>query len=59
MVYEEISALKDGLSENDAARSSVEGLIATLENISREAHTKTSFTYVSLEELKVYKQLSA
>lgn len=59
LVYEEISALKDGLSENDAARSSVEGLIATLENISREAHTKTSFTYVSLEELKVYKQLSA
>lgn len=58
-IYEESNALKNGLSENDAALSSVEGLITTLENISREAHAKTAFTYVSLEELKVYKQLSA
>ncbi len=58
-IYEESNALKNCLSENDAARSSVEGFIATLENISREAHDKTGFTYVPLEELKVYKQLSA
>lgn len=58
-VYEQSVSLKDGLSENDAAAASVDGLIATLENISKEAHTKTSFTYVPLEELKVYKQMSA
>ena len=56
--YEESAALKNELPENDAARSSVEGLIATLETVSREAHDKTGFTYVPLEELKAYKQLS-
>ena len=58
-VYEESSALKDGLSENDAALSSVEGLVTKLENISREAHKKTAFTYVPLEELKIYKSMNA
>ena len=58
-VYEESCALKDALSENDAARSSVEGLVTTLENISREAHQKTTFTYVPLEELKIYKSMNA
>lgn len=57
--YEQSVSLKDGLSENDSARSSVEGLIGTLETVSREAHDKTGFTYVPLEELKAYKQLSA
>lgn len=57
--YEESAALKSELPENDAAHSAVEGLIATLETVSREAHDKTSFTYVPLEELKAYKQLSA
>lgn len=45
--------------ENDAAIVSVDGLTATLESISREAHAKTSFTYVPLEELKIYRQMSA
>lgn len=58
-LYEQSVSLKDGLPENDAAAASVDGLIATLENISKEAHAKTSFTYVPLEELKVYKQMSA
>ena len=39
-VYEESCALKDALSENDAARSSVEGLVTTLEDISREAQKR-------------------
>ena len=57
-VYEESAALKNELPENDAARSSVEGLIATLETVSREAHNKTGFTYVPLVELKVYKSMN-
>lgn len=57
--YEQGVSLKDDLPENDAAIASVDGLITTLENISREAHAKTSFTYVPLEELKAYKQMSA
>lgn len=57
--YEQSVSLKADLPENDAAAASVDGLIATLENISKEAHDKTAFTYVPLEELKVYKQMSA
>lgn len=58
-IYEEGVSLKENLSEKDAARSSVEGFIATLENISREAHSKTAFTYVSFEELKIFKSMNA
>ena len=58
LAYEESAALKSELPENDAAHSSVKGLIATLETVSREAHGKTGFTYVPLEELKAHKQLS-
>lgn len=57
--YEKGVSLKSGLPENDAAAASVDGLISTLETISKEAHAKTSFTYVTLEELKAYKQMSA
>ena len=58
-VYDEAEQLKDSLAEKDPARSTVEGMIATLEGISREAHAKTSFTYLPLPELKAYKQMSA
>lgn len=58
-LYEQSVSLKDGLPENDAAAASVDGLISTLEAVSKDAHTKTAFTYVPLEELKVYKQMSA
>ena len=58
-LYEQSVSLKDGLAENDAAAASVDGLISTLETISKDAHAKTAFTYVPLEELKVYKQMSA
>ena len=58
-LYEQSVSLKDGLVENDAAAASVDGLISTLETISKDAHAKTAFTYVPLEELKVYKQMSA
>lgn len=57
-VYDEAEQLKDSLAEEDPARSAVEGMIATLEGISREAHAKTTFTYLPLPELKAYKQMS-
>ena len=51
-VYDEAEQLKGSLAEDDPAR-------ATLEGISREAHAKTTFTYLQLPELKAYKQMSA
>ena len=56
-VYDEAEQLKDSLAEDDPARSTVEGMIATLEGISREAHAKTAFTYLPLPELKAFKQM--
>ena len=58
-LYDEAEHLKDSLAEDDSARSTVEGMIATLEGISREAHAKTAFTYLPLPELKAFKQMSA
>ncbi|HJD23006.1 MAG TPA: AAA family ATPase [Firmicutes bacterium] len=58
-IYDEAEQLKDSLAEEDPARSTVEGMIATLEGISREAHAKTAFTYLPLPELKAFKQMSA
>ncbi len=58
-LYDEAEQLKDSLAEDDPARSTVEGMIATLEGISREAHAKTAFTYLPLPELKAFKQMSA
>lgn len=58
-IYDEAEQLKDSLAEDDPARSTVEGMIATLEGISREAHAKTAFTYLPLPELKAFKQMSA
>ncbi|MFR1433658.1 MAG: hypothetical protein ACLSS9_00165 [Acutalibacteraceae bacterium] len=57
-VYNEAEQMKSGLAEADPAHSAVEGMIATLEGISREAHAKTAFTYLPLPELKAYKQMS-
>ena len=58
-VYNEAEQMKSGLAEADPAHSAVEGMIATLEGISREAHAKTAFTYLPLPELKAFKQMSA
>lgn len=57
--YEEIVSIKIDLPENDAAHAAVEGLVAALETVSREAHSKTGFTYVPLEELKICKSINA
>ena len=58
-IYDGAERLKPGLPDDDPALSSVEGVISTLEDISRKAHAKTSFTYLQLPELKAYKQMSA
>lgn len=58
-IYAEAVSLRDGLSDTDAAVSAIDGAIATIEGISRDAHGKTTFTYLPLEELKAFQQLSA
>lgn len=51
--------LKNGLDENDAALSSIDSAVATLESVSREIHGETSFTYLPLTELKAMQSLCA
>lgn len=54
-VYDGAEALKVGLSENDPALSSIEGMLDSVEAISREVHKQTRFTYLSMAELKAMK----
>ena len=56
-LYDEAAAVKDNLPDGDAAISGVDSFIGTLEDISRDAYSKTAFTYVSLPELKAYQNL--
>lgn len=54
-VYDGAEALKAGLSENDPALSSIEGMLDSVEAISRDVHKQTRFTYLSMAELKAMK----
>ena len=54
-VYDGAEALKVGLSENDPALSSIEGMLDSVEAISRDVHKQTRFTYLSMAELKAMK----
>lgn len=56
-IYDKAQELRKGLSDNDAAHSQIDSMIATLEEISRNVHEKTQFTYLPLDELKAYKTL--
>lgn len=56
-LYDESTAIKDNLPDGDAAISGADSFIGTLEDISRDAYSKTGFTYVSLPELKAYQNL--
>lgn len=56
-LYNEALDIRKDFTETDAAASSVDSFIGTLEDISRAAYTETSFTYVSLPELKEYLEL--
>ena len=56
-LYNEALDTKKDFTETDAAASSVDSFIGTLEDISRAAYAETSFTYVSLPELKEYLEL--
>ena len=53
-LFNEALDIKKDFTETDAAASSVDSFISTLEDISRAAYAETSFTYVSLPELKEY-----
>ena len=52
LLYDEAEVLKAGLPDGDAAISSIDGTVTTLEEISRDAHGKTGFTYLPLKEMK-------
>ena len=54
-VYDGAEALKAGISENDPALSSIEGMLDSVEAISRDVHKQTRFTYLSMAELKAMK----
>lgn len=54
-VYDGAEALKVGLSENDPALSPIEGMLDSVEEISRDVHKQTRFTYLSMAELKAMK----
>ena len=56
-LYNEALNIKKDFDETDAAVSGVDSFISTLEDISRAAYAETSFTYVSLPELKEYTDL--
>lgn len=58
-LYDELNELKQKLPEHDAAQSAISGFVSTVEAISREAHEKTKFTYIPMDELKAYQTLSA
>ena len=56
-LYNEALDIKKEFGDTDAAVSGVDSFISTLEDISRGAYSETSFTYVSLPELKEYTDL--
>lgn len=58
-IYDEIEALKSGFSEDDASITAIEGILSTVESVSRQVHGETKFTYVPLQELKEYQALGA
>lgn len=57
MLYDDAEGLKTGLPDGDAALSSIDGTVSTLEEISREAHGATGFTYLPLTELKALQNI--
>lgn len=59
MLYDDAEGLKTGLPDGDAALSSIDGTVTTLEEISREAHGATGFTYLPLTELKALQNIGA
>ena len=56
-LYNEALDIKNEFDEADSAISGVDSFVSTLEDISRGAYAETSFTYVSLPELKEYTDL--
>ena len=53
-VYEEAVSLKNGLPDGDARLSSIDGVVDTLESISREVFAQAGYTYIPLPQLQLY-----
>lgn len=51
-VYDGAEKLRVDISENDPAIAAIDGMLESVEAISREVHSKTRFTYLPLAELK-------
>lgn len=54
-IYEETEKLRAGLSENDPAITAINSTVATIEGVSKDVHSKTAFTYISMGELAAMK----
>lgn len=54
-IYEESEKIRSGLSENDPAITAINSTVATIEGISKDVHSKTAFTYISMGELAAMK----
>lgn len=49
-LYGELVALRNGIDENDAANTAIDGAVDTLNEISKIAHAQTNYTHVNLKE---------
>ena len=58
-LFDEAEKLKKGLVDGDAALSSIDSAITNLEDISKNAHGQTGFTYLPFNELKALQKIQA
>lgn len=49
-LYGKVIALRAGIDDDDAANTAIDGAVDTLNEISKVAHSKTSYTHVDLKE---------
>ena len=51
-IYEKAEALRTDLSEDNPAMSAIDGFLSDMEEVSKEVHANTKFTYIPMAELK-------
>ena len=51
-IYDELQALKGGLTAEDPTLSAIVGTETSIEEINKEIHEKTNFTYITMGEIK-------
>ena len=57
-LYGEVIALKNGIDDDDAANTAIDGAVDTLNEISKAAHAQTSYTHVDLKETYELKNIA-